>query len=90
MPSSPSPRLLTPPHASSRLLAGLLSRLLTPSHAASRRLTPPHAVSRLLTPSHASSQVYSGSSKDWDKVDSDLKKAEEEEKPEGEEALNKL
>ena len=38
----------------------------------------------------ASKKVYSGSSKDWDKVDSDLKKAEEEEKPEGEEALNKL
>lgn len=38
----------------------------------------------------ASKKVYSGSSKDWDKVDADLKKAEEEEKPEGEEALNKL
>ena len=37
-----------------------------------------------------SKKVYSGSSKDWDKVDSDLKRAEEEEKPEGEEALNKL
>ncbi len=34
--------------------------------------------------------VYSGSSKDWDAIDTDLKKAEEEEKPEGEEALNKL
>ena len=38
----------------------------------------------------ASKKVYSGSSKDWDKIDSDLKKAEEEEKPEGEDALNKL
>ena len=38
----------------------------------------------------ASKKVYSGSSKDWDRVDADLKKAEEEEKPEGEEALNKL
>jgi len=34
--------------------------------------------------------VYSGSKKNWDQIDSDLKKAEEEEKPEGEEALNKL
>lgn len=37
-----------------------------------------------------SKKVYSGSSKDWDKIDADLKKKEEEEKPEGEEALNKL
>jgi len=34
--------------------------------------------------------VYSGSSKNWDAIDSDLTKKEEEEKPEGEEALNKL
>ena len=38
----------------------------------------------------ASKKVYSGSSKDWDAIDADLKKKEEEEKPEGEEALNKL
>jgi len=38
----------------------------------------------------ASKKVYSGSSKDWDQVESNLKKAEEDEKPEGEEALNKL
>eukprot|EP00322_Chrysochromulina_rotalis_P023429 CAMPEP_0115855812 /NCGR_PEP_ID=MMETSP0287-20121206/14733_1 /TAXON_ID=412157 /ORGANISM="Chrysochromulina rotalis, Strain UIO044" /LENGTH=358 /DNA_ID=CAMNT_0003309973 /DNA_START=17 /DNA_END=1093 /DNA_ORIENTATION=+ len=38
----------------------------------------------------ASKKVYSGSSKDWDEVESKLKKEEEEEKPEGEEALNKL
>lgn len=31
-----------------------------------------------------------GSKKNWDAIDSDLKKKEEEEKPEGEEALNKL
>ena len=31
-----------------------------------------------------------GSSRDWDKIDADLTKAEAEEKPEGEEALNKL
>jgi hypothetical protein len=37
-----------------------------------------------------SNKVYSGSKKDWDTIDSDLKKQEEEEKPEGEEALNKL
>jgi len=37
-----------------------------------------------------SKSVYSGSKKDWDAIDSTLKKAEEEEKPEGEEALNKL
>jgi len=34
--------------------------------------------------------VYSGSRKDWDAIDSDLKRKEDEEKPEGEEALNKL
>jgi len=34
--------------------------------------------------------VYSGSRKDWDAIDRDVKRAEEEEKPEGEEALNKL
>jgi len=34
--------------------------------------------------------VYSGSSRNWDAIDSDLKQKEEEEKPEGEEALNKL
>ncbi|KOO24709.1 suppressor of g2 allele of skp1-like protein [Chrysochromulina tobinii] len=38
----------------------------------------------------ASKKVYSGSSKDWDAVESKLKKEEEDEKPEGEEALNKL
>merc|ERR1711871_574261 len=38
----------------------------------------------------ASKKVYSGSSKDWDSVESDLKKQEEDEKPEGEEALNRL
>ena len=38
----------------------------------------------------ASKKVYSGSSKDWDAIESDLKKKEEDEKPEGEEALNKL
>jgi len=38
----------------------------------------------------ASKKVYSGSSKDWDKVETTLKKEEEDEKPEGEEALNKL
>jgi len=38
----------------------------------------------------ASKKVYSGSSKDWDAVESKLKKDEEDEKPEGEEALNKL
>eukprot|EP00325_Prymnesiales_sp_UTEX-LB-985_P001826 CAMPEP_0174695938 /NCGR_PEP_ID=MMETSP1094-20130205/2210_1 /TAXON_ID=156173 /ORGANISM="Chrysochromulina brevifilum, Strain UTEX LB 985" /LENGTH=355 /DNA_ID=CAMNT_0015892581 /DNA_START=40 /DNA_END=1104 /DNA_ORIENTATION=+ len=38
----------------------------------------------------ASKKVYSGSSKDWDRVESEMKKAEEDEKPEGEEALNKL
>ena len=37
-----------------------------------------------------SKKVYSGSSRDWDKIDADLTKAEAEEKPEGEEALNKL
>jgi len=37
-----------------------------------------------------SKKVYSGSSKDWDSVETALKKEEEEEKPEGEEALNKL
>jgi len=37
-----------------------------------------------------SKSVYSGSKKNWDEVESDLKKKEEEEKPEGEEALNKL
>ena len=37
-----------------------------------------------------SKKVYSGSSKDWDSIESGLKKEEEEEKPEGEEALNKL
>ena len=34
--------------------------------------------------------VYSGSTRNWDAIDSDLKQKEEEEKPEGEEALNKL
>jgi len=34
--------------------------------------------------------VYSGSRRNWDAIDTDLKKKEEEEKPEGEEALNKL
>jgi len=38
----------------------------------------------------ASKKVYSGSSKDWNAIETDLKKKEEEEKPEGEEALNKL
>ena len=38
----------------------------------------------------ASKSVYSGSKKNWDEIDADLKKKEEEEKPEGEEALNKL
>jgi len=37
-----------------------------------------------------SKQVYSGSKKNWDEIETDLKKKEEEEKPEGEEALNKL
>merc|ERR1719353_67542 len=37
-----------------------------------------------------SKKVYSGSSKNWDAIETDLKKKEEEEKPEGEEALNKL
>merc|ERR1719353_981727 len=37
-----------------------------------------------------SKKVYSGSSKNWDNIEADLKKKEEEEKPEGEEALNKL
>ncbi|KAL1503165.1 hypothetical protein AB1Y20_011224 [Prymnesium parvum] len=37
-----------------------------------------------------STSVYSGSKKNWDAIDSTLKKEEEEEKPEGEEALNKL
>ena len=37
-----------------------------------------------------SKKVYSGSKKDWDSIESGLKKEEEEEKPEGEEALNKL
>ena len=39
--------------------------------------------------SSAPKSVYSGSSRDWDAIDSDLKQQEEEEKPEGEEALNK-
>ena len=34
--------------------------------------------------------VYSGSSRNWDAIEGDLKLKEEEEKPEGEEALNKL
>jgi len=34
--------------------------------------------------------VYSGSKKDWNNIETDLKRQEEEEKPEGEEALNKL
>jgi len=37
-----------------------------------------------------SKNVYSGSRKNWDAIETDLKKQEEEEKPEGEEALNKL
>ncbi len=37
-----------------------------------------------------SKKVYSGSARDWDNIEADLKKKEEEEKPEGEEALNKL
>jgi tetratricopeptide (TPR) repeat protein len=37
-----------------------------------------------------SKRVYSGSRKDWDSVETQLKREEEEEKPEGEEALNKL
>lgn len=40
--------------------------------------------------SSAPKSVYSGSSRDWDAIDSDLKQREDEEKPEGEEALNKL
>ena len=41
-------------------------------------------------PSKPKKSVYSGSARDWDRIDADLTKAEEEEKPEGEEALNKL
>ena len=51
---------------------------------------PPPTVAEGDGPVAPSKKVYSGSSKDWDAIESDLKKKEEEEKPEGEEALNKL
>ena len=52
---------------------------------------PPASSTAVADPDAApSSKVYSGSSKNWNAIESDLKKAEEEEKPEGEEALNKL
>merc|ERR1719375_770901 len=51
---------------------------------------PPPNISDADGPAAPSKKVYSGSSKDWDAIESDLKKKEEEEKPEGEEALNKL
>merc|ERR1719375_97624 len=51
---------------------------------------PPPNISDADGPAAPSKKVYSGSSKDWDAIESDLKKKEEEEKPEGEEALQKL
>ena len=46
---------------------------------------PPPEISDADGPAAPSKKVYSGSSKDWGAIESDLKKAEEEEKPEGEE-----
>ena len=62
------------------------------SHAASisRRSRPAGASASDAGGEAPSKKVYSGSSKDWSAVEADLKKKEEEEKPEGEEALNKL